>query len=183
VQSSIAALHPDSVVMVGIAFGIDSEKQKIGDVLVSRQLMSYNLERVGTSTGGRQKRIPRGERAHASVRLVNIFVAGMKDWEGQKVRVGLILSGEKLVDNLPFRKQLLKVEPEAIGGDMEGAGLYAAAQRAEVDWLMVKAICDWADGQKSRNKKQRQQLAAQNAAQFALHVIQQGGLARQTPKV
>jgi hypothetical protein len=61
---------------------------------------------------------------------------------------------------------------------MEGAGLYAAAQRARVDWILVKAICDWAE-HKGRSKRQRQLLAAQNAASFVLHVIRQGGLAGQ----
>jgi nucleoside phosphorylase len=182
VQASIEALSPDSVVMVGIAFGVNSKKQKIGDILISRQLTSYDLQRVGMDKRGRQKRIPRGDRAHASVRLVDRFVSGRKDWKESEVRDGLILSGDKLVDNLEFLQQLLQFEPEAIGGEMEGAGLYAAAQRAEVDWLLVKAICDWADGNKSRNKKVRQKLAAQNAAQFVLHVIEQGGLARQAPK-
>ncbi len=182
VTASIGALHPASIVMVGIAFGVNAKKQKIGDVLVSRQLMSYDLQRVGTDKRGKQTIIPRGERAHAAVRLVDRFTVGMKDWKGAKVNIGLILSGDKLVDNLEFRQQLLKLEPEAIGGEMEGAGLYAASQRAKVDWILVKAICDWADGYKGRNKKQRQQLAAQNAAQFVLHVIKQGGLARQAPK-
>jgi nucleoside phosphorylase len=159
VQASIEALQPAAVVMVGIAFGVDSKKQKIGDILVSRQLTSYELQRVGTTKGGRQKRIPRGDRAHASVKLVDRFTAGLKDWPGQKVEIGLILSGDKLVDNLQFRQQLLRFEPEAIGGEMEGAGLYAAAQRARVDWILVKAICDWAE-HKGRNKKQRQQMAA-----------------------
>ncbi len=176
VQASIEALHPDSVVMVGIAFGVNSQNKKIGDILVSRQLMSYEPQRVGTDRAGQQTRIPRGSRAHASVRLVDRFVSGKKDWDGQEVHIGLILSGEKLVDNLEFRRQLLELEPEAIGGEMEGAGLYAAAERARVDWILVKAICDWADGHKSRGKRQRQQLAAQNAARFVLHVVRQGGL-------
>jgi len=122
VSDSIDALHPDSVVMVGIAFGTNSQKQAIGDVLVSRQLMSYEFQRVGTDKdSGRQKLIPRGDRAHASVRLVDRFTSGTQDWEGQQVHIGLILSGEKLVDNLDFLKQLLQFEPEALGGDMEGA--------------------------------------------------------------
>ena len=182
VAAGIDALHPDSVVMVGIAFGTNAQKQAIGDILVSRQLMSYEFQRVGTDKDSHlQKLIPRGERAHASVRLVDRFNSGIQDWEGQTVRLGLVLSGEKLVDNLEFLKQLLQFEPEAIGGDMEGAGLYAAAQRAEVDWILVKAICDWADGAKAQDKDQRQALAASNAAKFVLYVIEQGGLA-QTPK-
>jgi nucleoside phosphorylase len=180
ITAAIGALNPAAIVMVGIAFGVDAKKQKMGDILVSSQLMSYDLQRVGTDKRGKQTRIPRGDRAHASVRLVGRFVAGVKDWKGQAVHFGLVLSGDKLVDNLEFRQQLLEFEPEAIGGEMEGAGLYAAAQRAKVDWILVKAICDWAV-HKGRNKQLRQLVAAQNAAQFVLHVIGQGGLA-QAPK-
>ena len=45
--------------------------------------------------------------------------------------------------------RLRAFEPEAIGGEMEGAWkLYVACAYEKVDWLLVKAICDWADGQK-----------------------------------
>ena len=56
---------------------------------------------------------------------------------------------------------------------MEGAGLYAACQDYKVDWILVKSICDWADGNKARNKNKWQQLAANNAASFVLHMLQQ----------
>jgi nucleoside phosphorylase len=177
VAAGIERLRATYVVMVGIAFGTDPKTQAIGDILVSRQLMLYEPQRVGTD-GFIQKRLLRGDRPHASVRLVDRFVSGIKDWNGQKVHVGLVLSGEKLVDNLAFLQQLLEIEPEAIGGDMEGAGLYAAAQRRDTEWVLVKAICDWANN-KGENKGERQKLAARNAAQFALHVIGQGGLAKQ----
>ena len=48
---------------------------------------------------------------------------------------------------------------------------------ARIDWILVKAICDWADGNKACEKDKRQEEAARNAARFTLHVIQQGGLA------
>ena len=69
------------------------------------------------------------------------------------MRFGDGLSGEKLVDNLDFRDQLLNLEPEAIGGEMEGAGLYVACQDKKVDWILVKAVCDWADGQKGKRQR------------------------------
>ncbi len=55
---------------------------------------------------------------------------------------------------------------------MEGAGLYVAAHDAKVDWILVKAICDWADGNKDDTA---QALAARNAAEFVLHVLNLGG--------
>jgi hypothetical protein len=83
-----------------------------------------------------------------------------------------MLSGEKLVDHIDFRAQLRRFEPEAIGGEMEGAGLYVACQSKKVDWILVKAICDWADGKKDKDKHARQQTAATNAARFVLHALQ-----------
>jgi nucleoside phosphorylase len=93
------------------------------------------------------------------------------------VDFGLILSGEKVLDHTPTVSALLAMEPEAIGGEMEGAGLYVAATQRQLRWGLIKAICDWADGQKGVDKKARQAQAARNAAAFALHVLAGGGFA------
>jgi nucleoside phosphorylase len=114
VQKGIAALSPSAVIMAGIAFGVDDKKQSVGDVLVSKQLMLYESQRTGVQEGERRD-IPRGARADAPPRLLNLFRNAELLWQGPPVHFGLILSGEKLVDNLQFREELLKMEPEAIG--------------------------------------------------------------------
>ena len=116
--------------------------------------------------------MPRGDKVTASERWLDRFRSGDIDWQGAKRHFGLVLSGEKLINDPKFRKSLLKFEPEAIGGEMEGAGLYAAARDAKVDRILVKAICDWADGNKNDDA---QELAARNAAQFIHHVLRLGG--------
>ena len=162
--------------MVGIAFGMNEKKQHIGDILVSKQIMDYDLQRIGTDNDGKRIIIPRGDRPSASPRLLSRFRAAFNYWEPPpEVKFGLVLSGAKLVDNQDFRDQLLKFETEAIGGEMEGAGLYATAQRKKVDWILVKAICDWGDGQKNQDESQRQKEAAENAARFTKYVIEKGG--------
>ena len=170
VRKGIEALNPAAVVMVGIAFGVNEQEQTIGDILVTEQLRPYDLQRVGTHDGALQIR-PRGDKPHASPWLVNHLKSADLKWEGAKVRFGTVLSGEKLVDNEDFRDQLRALEPEAIGGEMEGAGLYVACQDKKVDWILVKAICDWADGQKAQDKDERQQSAAHNSAAFLLHAL------------
>jgi nucleoside phosphorylase len=50
----------------------------------------------------------------------------------------------------------------------EGTGPYGACQDQNADWILVKAICDWADGKKDQDKAARQQTAAQNAARYVL---------------
>ncbi len=174
VQRGITDLSPHAVVMVGIAFGVNSRKQFIGDVLVSRQILLYEPQRIGEINGVTNV-VPRGDKAHASPRLLQNFQAADMNWDESKCKVsfGLILSGEKLVDNKGFLQNLCDLEPEAIGGEMEGSGLYVACQHANVDWILVKSICDWADGNKNENKHSQQEIAAKNAASFVLHVLQQ----------
>jgi nucleoside phosphorylase len=53
---------------------------------------------------------------------------------------------------------------------MEGVGLAAAAVRHGVPWILVKAICDWADGKKH---KKHQPLAAAAAVSLVHHVLSQ----------
>ncbi len=180
VRKGIEALSPSAVIMVGIAFGINEQKQATGDVLVSERLMLYDLQRVGTDKEGNLEIIPRDDRPHASPWLINRLQVANLSWDESKAKVkfGLILSGDKLVDNIDFRGQLLKFEPEAIGGEMEGAGMYVASQDKKADWILVKAICDWADGKKAEDKDARQQLAAHNAARFVLHALEQAPLKR-----
>ena len=174
VDEGIRMLSPSAVIMVGIAFGLN-ETLSIGDILVSQQLLGYELQKVATGSEGKVEIIPRGDRARASTKLLDRFLGGLLDWHGPKVEYGLILSGDKLIDHQDFRNQLRKLAPEAIGGEMEGIGLYSAAQRRKVDWIIIKAICDWADGNKGQDKNTRQQLAAENAIRFTLHVLNQGG--------
>lgn len=177
VSKAIASLHPKAVIMLGIAFGVNEEKQKLGDILVSEGLRLYDLQRIGEKDG-QAKVVLRGSRPDGSSWLLDCFRNAHFHWNGAPVRFGLVLSGEKLVDNLDFREQLKCFEPEAIGGEMEGTGVYTACQDAKVDWLLVKAICDWADGKKDKNKGPRQKRAAENSARFVLHTLTTVGLRR-----
>ena len=177
VAEAIKALAPTSVIMVGIAFGVDAKKQRIGDVLLSTHIADYELERVGTDAKGRMVRISRGAVPDASPRLLARFrMARLQNFE-LRIREGVILSGKKLVDNLDYRDSLRASFPEAIGGEMEGHGIYSAASRSRVDWIIVKAICDWADGTKRSRKSSRQRLAARNAALAVLRTLELDGFA------
>jgi nucleoside phosphorylase len=177
IASAIDELSPSAVIMVGIAFGVDRNKQTIGDVLISTHIWPYEPQRIGTAPDGGQNRIPRGSRVPASSRLLSLFRHMELGWQKSGVHFGLMISGEKLIDNIDFLDGLRSREPEAIGGEMEGAGLYSAASRRKVDWILAKAICDWADGKKRENKEKNQLLAAHNAAEFALDAVAEGSSA------
>jgi nucleoside phosphorylase len=170
-------VSPGCVILAGIAFGIDPRKQAIGNILVSRQVQPYQIMRIGTDDGGGLKVTPRGDRATASSRLLDRFEDAELDWRKTSVDFGLILSGDILVDNPDFKRALVGMAPEALGGEMEGAGVYTAAHDENVEWIIVKAICDWADGLKKDDEIHHQQQAARNAAEFVLASIERGGFA------
>lgn len=173
VDKAIRALDPGAVVAIGIAFGVNEQTQNLGDILLSKQLLPYELQRVGSEI------ILRADTPHASPRLINHFRNfDQTSWQGAKVRTGVVLTGEKLIDNIDYRNQLIAFEKEAIGGEMEGAGLYVPCHEHKVDWIVLKAICDWADGKKSKNKTARQKRAAKNAAHFLVQSLQHAPLKR-----
>jgi nucleoside phosphorylase len=174
VRQAIADLRPLAVIMCGVAFGCRPQKQALGHILIAERLQSYEPEKRDQARGP----ISRGDRVVVSELLLDRFRAGDVDWQGAETHFGLILSGEKLVNDPVFLASLLEAEPEAIGGEMEGAGLYAAARDEKVDWILVKAICDWGNGDKHDDA---QPEAARNAAEFVKHVVEMGGWEAETP--
>lgn len=160
--------EPNFAFMVGIAFGKDSSKQHVGQVLIANSVIPYESQRLGSTT------ISRGTPLSSDHVLLNRFEHSY-DWKfvlpnGDDCRkeVGPLLSGEKLVDNLEYKNSLFSRHPNAIGGEMEGAGFYAAAQRKRIPCILLKSICDWADGQKH---KKYQPLAAATASSLLYHIL------------
>jgi len=172
-HQAITEVNPIAIVMIGIAFGSDSVRQSIGDVLVASQVVSYEQQRIG-----RTNEVHRGPIAQTGPILLNRFRQAL-DWkfllpDGRQSRalVGPILSGEKLIDSQEYRDSLFDAFPQAIGGEMEGAGLQAVAARTNLEWILVKGICDWADGRKMDNY---QTLAARAAVSLVHHVLAEPG--------
>jgi nucleoside phosphorylase len=183
-MTTLQAMHdlePRHIIAVGIMFGIDPDTQKIGHILYSKQLQSYELMKMGTDKdSGDLKIISRGDKVTANPRFLNRVRDAADHWqEGRdegKPEAVLMLSGDKLVDNIDFRNQLLDLYPEAKGGEMEASGIYSASREEEVPWMVIKAICDYADGEKSKDKEERQRLAAGRAARFVFFLLERGGL-------
>jgi len=157
-------------ILIGIAFGVDSDNQKIGDVLVSTQVQPY--EHVKIQSG---QTIDRNQRFTPNRAIVNSFTNFI--WASKEFRkvAGILLSGEKLIDDKEFRDNLLKMckGENIVGGDMEAAGLASAAKRNGQDnWIVVKAICDFADGNKGISlKDQNQKIAARNSVDFCSQIM------------
>lgn len=155
-------LNPAKVVMGGIAFGSNKDKQNIGDILVSKQVWNYEPSKVTS-----EETISRGDKVTASSFLIQLFQSSAVDYNENDTQIyfGLFASGEKLVNSKEFLDSLKNQEAEIIGGEMEAAGLVSVCNEKNIEWIVTKAICDWG----YEKDDDGQQRAAHNAFDFIMY--------------
>lgn len=166
----IAVWKPQAVICLGAAFAVNAAQCSPGDVLVSSWLFPYEHQKVSPNAA-----VPRAVPLIAGFRLWRAFHE-VPNWtfpepelsSSVEAHYGPMFTGEKLVNSLSLRNQLLGFIPLAIGGEMEGAGVAAAADQAKVEWIVVKGVMDWADGKKNDSY---QVLAAAAATDLAYEVL------------
>lgn len=167
-EEAIRILNPNFVIMGGIAWGAKKGKQNIGDLIISTQVWDYDIDRVnpdGTIT-------PRGPISPASAHLVQMFEVIGATIDSYNINFGLVASGSDLLDNKGHVNKLKENQPEIIGGDMESAGMASVCSRKNVDWVLVKGICDWGYN-KDNHKKEYQQIAAENSSKAIISLLTQ----------
>ncbi len=98
------------------------------------------------------------------------------------MRVGRLICGNPLSDNKENRKSLQNFDPQAEGYEMESFGVASAAHDRGIPWMLVKAISDWGDGQKDRNKEAARILAANGAAELTRKALEGGAPDHRTPR-
>lgn len=173
VDNAIRMWNPRGIIMVGVAWGMNKGKQKIGDVLISKKILQYETAKISNGNT-----IPRGADSEAGGVLTNRFKSCV-DWQyvlddgkSAKKYIGTVLSGEKLLDDKVYRDKLHDSFPEAIGGEMEGAGLASVAMANNLyEWIIVKGICDWGYDKQSENKDKYQEIAMDSALSLCEAVL------------
>jgi nucleoside phosphorylase len=145
---------PNAQFVVGIGFGFafDSEKFKLGDVLVSEQICDFKNLKFDKHN----ELIDRGQRVCIVKPLKKIFckdltyeeefvVSDMK--RTSNVTSGQFVSLSTALENIGIRDNILASVPEAIGGDMEGGELINFQQKGKINGVIViKGVSNYADG-------------------------------------
>lgn len=159
-----------AVVMVGIAFGMYENEgdnpQHYSDVLIANTFFPYETQRLNPDDTVEY----RGREHFAESKFIDAFAVIAQNWKRQnlnrettKIDICPMLSGEKLVDNLEERNILKSRFSTYRGGEMEGMGVASACEEYGKPWILLKAICDFADGNKKVGKKEKQRDAAEAA--------------------
>lgn len=168
--------QPGAMLLVGIAAGVDRDKQKLGDLVIGRDIYYYDRGKL-TPDGKRPE--PIMYRADAT--LWNHLQA-VPEWvppstlikpdgtqTGPHIHYGVIASGEKVIADSAVRDEVTAVDRKIAALEMEGYGFSAAAwQSPGIHALVIKAICDFADADKGDDWHS---YAAAVAAEFTKHFL------------
>jgi len=180
-QRAIGIWNPAQIMIVGITGGARGagDDLRLGDVLVPDQVIGYEHAKV-TPTGP-ETRYETYRPSHellTAARSVNpaewalSIVTPRPDGDSgrtlPRVHVGPVLSGEKVVADATTMNGLLRDWPKALGVEMEGLGVAIASYRGGPGFLLVKAVCDFADPAKEDSWHG---YAAEAAARFAVAVL------------
>ncbi|WP_438346188.1 phosphorylase family protein [Methylorubrum populi] len=161
-ELAIRQISPAVVFSVGICFGVDEKKQKLGDVVVSEYVCAYERGKYNEGTyEWRGDKVPSWPDAVSYARQYSFTEIDAR------MIVGSVLSGDKLVNDAEFRSVLKEVDSQAVAGEMEAAGLAQSCGVLKVPFSMIKGICDFAVGKDDT----AQELAARNAFRFAFDTI------------
>ena len=158
------------VVAVGVCFGINKERHKLGDVIVSSIVCNFTNKREGLDE---LEEYQRGDQSHVG-NIVKEFRPSkqLKMPHEIKVDCGPVISTASLIDNPDIKKELLEGRKDAYAGEMEGAGIMAAVRYTpqRVEAIVIKGIGDWGDGTKEDSKEQKP-FAARAAAFYVTTVL------------
>ena len=170
------------VVMIGIAFGRGANfNQKIGDILISKNIFMYEKYKVKEKKDGTLSyTYVDNPYSNAGKVLVKKFEDD-NIWENSnsvrpKIHFGTIASGEKIIDSMTEKNKLLELGDRTyiIGGEMEATGLVSACLNHNLyEWVVVKGISDWGDGNKVKNKEENQKVAIDYTVSYCEHVFSQ----------
>lgn len=181
---AIQSWSPRYVILIGIAGGIKSRGVKIGDVLVSDQVVDYEQQKI-TPTGQEV----RWEVQRADARMLNATNNYTNsNWKAKisitrpgagasKIHVGPIASGDKVVAFGEIMIKYKSVWPKLIGVEMEASGAATAVFQSpeKPGFFMIRGVSDLADENKNtKNVEKWRSYACEVAAAFLVSLLQSG---------
>lgn len=147
-------LQPSCIISFGVCYGIDCNKQKIGDTIVAKKIYPWS---IGLKIDDRDWKIKHDDfiinlREHDK-RLydkIEEIIAGdinqRKDISFSDTETGNILTGEAVLNNEKKKIEAINraYGVNITGGEMEGYGLAKECiYYLNTSCLIIKSICDW----------------------------------------
>ncbi|HRI65660.1 MAG TPA: 5'-methylthioadenosine/S-adenosylhomocysteine nucleosidase [Polyangium sp.] len=155
---AIKRWRPRHVIVVGVAGGIAARNVGLGDLLISEQVVDYELQKITTNGIEVRWSVHKASRRLYAAAL-NVIgdawtqrITEKKPSEGlPRIHVGPIASGDKVVAVQSVLDEYRNVWPALVGVEMEAAGVASACFSAatQPEFFMVRGVSDLADEMKN----------------------------------
>lgn len=160
-QTMILEYGPDLIINTGVA-GSLSPKLDIGDIVISDGVVQHDFDvsafdkPPGLISGIDIIKIP------SSDNLVRKLVKAAEGLENTNVIVGTVASGDQFINNKE-KKDYIVENFDALCTEMEGAAIGHVCYINELDFCIVRAISDKADGSADMDFDSFVDLAVENS--------------------
>ena len=174
-RNIMIAFKPRFIISIGICYSVDIKKYSYCDIAVASMVCDLNSIRVGNDNKWKTRKdiIPAGEILLKAFWPPTGFKLFRPDKKQVRVHCGTIISRADLINDADYKKALKELAgPDAIAGEMEGAGIMAAIKNVPYDRnvqaIIIKAISDNADGTKDKDRHWKD-YAADAVASYVHH--------------
>ncbi|WP_309891521.1 hypothetical protein [Archangium sp.] len=174
--------RPRHVVLVGIAGGIAERGVKVGDLLVSEQVVDYELQKLTDKGVQVRWSVHKASRRlyAAALNMIGdawtrqVEVSHPSEGHPPRLHFGPIASGDKVIASSSVLAEYRNVWPALIGVEMEAAGVASACFSAArpPEFFMVRGVSDLADPHKdSAEVAHARPYACDVAATYVLELL------------
>ncbi len=184
-SDAIKKWNPRYVVLIGIAGGVAKNGVKLGDVLVSDQIVDYEVQKVTPDAIRTRWEVHRADPRMLGA-TQNISNEDYISWiaaepptkEGKpQVHWGPIATGDKVIAAMQLLKQKEQIWDKLIGVEMEAGGVATAAFQAvsKPGFFMIRGVSDLADENKNTSQVlQWREYACDVAAAYTFSLLSNG---------
>lgn len=184
--TAITRWRPRCVLLVGIAGGFREKGVKLGDLLIAKQIIDYELQKL--TEGGDDIRwqlfntdpqLCHSADNFEKSRYEHLLPTDRPDAGAPEVIFGDIASGDKVDKRSEWMRKFGQMWPKVIGIEMEAAGAAVAALQDAYHpkFFMVRGVSDYADREADSSEVSRwRQYACDVAASYALAFLNSGPL-------
>lgn len=173
-------LSPPLLLLAGIAGGFHGRGPLLGDIVVADHIIDYEYQRLGDEAT--EIRFKSYETDSLLLTASTSAAAGhwytsreYPDSKPPKLHFGPMLSGDKVIASKTVADFLLGHQPLALGVEMEGAGVAAAAayDGRRVKFLMIRGIVDMANNRKRDDAEMWLTRTCDAVALFTIATLQE----------
>jgi nucleoside phosphorylase len=176
INNASKLFHIDYVLLLGICYGMDYEKDSLCSVIISNDVRGYRInfrdneetDEVEFEAESEFSEKPNNSLVSNIEEFFSFFQPINEDFSSQQAKVnvtiktGKILSSNSLMSSRKVKTSILSslghVKPKPLAGEMEACGIFKSnifSDEKFDKWLVIKSICDWGEKKNSFEGKSK----------------------------